>query len=204
METTATKTIDQRIAEERQGGMTYLQLAKDVMENYPEYSFCMICTEFSYEGEGRFKFHDQETLGAEFTCYACGKDAADEPGGSLYHSHPLSDCKGSDGQPWADVALCLCSSCADATKDMTTVDQFMDYKASVAQHVEETDERTGLKLWTVTYASFAKGLELYHLMIQNGKWRGDAPASFYDAGDWDAVMADVALQLSIFGEVIYG
>lgn len=56
----------------------------------------------------------------------------------------------------------------------------------------------------VTHASMAKGLELYHLMIQNGQWRGDKPDDFWDAGAWDAITTDIALQLSLFGEVIYG
>ncbi len=38
----------------------YAQLANDIMENYPEYSFCLTCTRWNYE-KHTYDFFDEET-----------------------------------------------------------------------------------------------------------------------------------------------
>lgn len=69
--------------------------------------------------------------------------------------------------------------------------------------IEEADDDEPVT-HLVTYPIFAKGLELFHLMIECQKWRGIKPDDFFDAGDWDADTTDCALQFALFGEVIYG
>ena len=55
-------------------------------------------------------------------CYLCGRSA-----GEGYNSHPLTDCVGSDGVPFDDIALCLCDRCAAATQNMTTTTEISRY-----------------------------------------------------------------------------
>lgn len=64
-------------------------------------------------------------------CYACGKSA-----GVDYYSHPLTD----QGD-WHDAALCLCKKCADATQDMTLVDQFLEYKKQFGDKSDQAWEK---------------------------------------------------------------
>ena len=43
------------------------------------------------------------------------------------HSHPLTDCYGSDGAHWDDVAICLCEKCLTKTEKFTAVSQFVAF-----------------------------------------------------------------------------
>lgn len=47
--------------------------------------------------------------------------------GEEYFSHQLTDCIGSDGAPWGDMAICLCEACAKRTEKFTAVSQFVAY-----------------------------------------------------------------------------
>lgn len=55
-------------------------------------------------------------------CYLCGKSAGVE-----YCSHPLTDCEGTDGESFGDIALCLCEKCYYATQRMTTITDVQAY-----------------------------------------------------------------------------
>lgn len=55
-------------------------------------------------------------------CYLCDKSA-----GMFYFSHPLTDCPGSDGVAFDDIALCLCTQCSNSTEKMTTVAEIKAY-----------------------------------------------------------------------------
>ena len=70
----------------------------------------------------RQKHRDHGRYAKVNPCYGCGKSA-----GVDYFSHPLTDCNGSDGKDWGDVALCLCGKCMTATQNMTSVDEFIAY-----------------------------------------------------------------------------
>ena len=54
-------------------------------------------------------------------CQGCGKSA-----GVSYYSHPLTDT-----DDWADIAICLCKTCADFTQDMTDVNEFYSFQKKV-------------------------------------------------------------------------
>lgn len=103
----------------------YEQLAKEIMENYPEYSFCVHCTSFNY-ALGLFDFLDPET----------GKG------------------------------------------------------------------------YTVSTAQVAEALPLLRKLIAEKKlfFAGlhSGAESFFDAGNWDSISTDAAVQMVIFKDVIYG
>lgn len=103
----------------------YEQLAKEIMENYPEYSFCFTCVNFDY-ANGQFTFMDPET----------GKE----------------------------------------------------YEVKTSQ--------------------VAEALPLLRNEIADKKLFFDGlhsgAESFFDAGNWDSISTDAAVQMVIFKDVIYG
>ncbi len=103
----------------------YEQLAKEIMENYPEYSFCVTCVQYAYE-LGRFTFLDPET-GKEY--------------------------------------------------DVRT--------SQVAKALPKLREKMAEK-------------KLFFDGLHSGA------ESFFDAGNWDSISTDAAVQMVIFKDVIYG
>jgi hypothetical protein len=72
----------------------------------------------------RQKHRDRNGRYAEANpCCACGRSAGIEPLG-----HPLTDCEGSDGRGWDDIAIVLCPQCYEDTKRMTTRLEFEAYR----------------------------------------------------------------------------
>jgi hypothetical protein len=68
------------------------------------------------------------------------------------------------------------------------------------------DQETG-KEHLVTLDMLRKGLQLTLEAFSKGKFPGVAKhvmPNFQDAGNWDATAADILVQYSIFGEVMYG
>jgi len=55
-------------------------------------------------------------------CQGCTKRL-----GVDYCSHALTDCHGSDGANWGDIAICLCEDCLKRTEQFTAVSQFIAY-----------------------------------------------------------------------------
>lgn len=47
--------------------------------------------------------------------------------GNDYCSHPLTDCYGSDGANWGDIAICLCAKCLVRTERFTAASQFATF-----------------------------------------------------------------------------
>ena len=55
-------------------------------------------------------------------CQVCTAVVGDD-----YCSHPLTDCYGSDGADWGDIAICLCEKCLTRTERFTAVSQFIAF-----------------------------------------------------------------------------
>ena len=106
------------------GSVAYDDLAKDIMENYPEYSFCLICEGWNYT-KGVFSFRDPE-----------------------------------DGRK---------------------------YKVTTRMIAEILPKMSGL-------IEDSK-LHFYGMGTRE---------QFMDACSWDAISTDAAVQIAIFGKVIYG
>src|SRR3990172_989385 len=79
-----------------------------------------------------------------------------------------------------------------------------DYKAGIYGFV---DEETG-KQYTITTAQIAEVVPKLRAMIAEKKLFLDGlhsgEESFFEAGNWDAIATDAAVQLVMFGDVIYG
>jgi hypothetical protein len=101
----------------------YMQLAKDIMENYPEYSFCVRCIGWDYK-KGSYLFLDEE-----------------------------------DGKQYT-----------------VTVDQVAKALPKVKQLLADKK------------------------LFLDGIHSGDE--SFFDAGNWDSIATDAAVQIVLFNEVI--
>lgn len=55
-------------------------------------------------------------------CYVCDRSA-----GVNYWSHPLTDCLDAEGIGFGDLGLVLCSRCAKATQEISTVRGFLQH-----------------------------------------------------------------------------
>lgn len=77
--------------------------------------------------QARQKHRNQGQYAKVNPCYLCNKSA-----GLDYTSHPLTDCDGSDGIHFGDIALCICHRCYEATAGMTTTAQIDAYADQLA------------------------------------------------------------------------
>jgi hypothetical protein len=77
-----------------------------------------------------------------------------------------------------------------------------DYK----KHIYKLEDREDGKQYTLTLDMAKAGLEKLYKEIAAGKLPGLGLdlTNFADGGYWDAPMIDALLQMSVFGEVIYG